>query len=291
MLLAALALTAVVAVAPAQASASVYVGTGPGYFLAFEIRNGHPYVLALTARTYCRGTGAHRSEHLGSGPAGMFASPARMSKTGEGYRGFDETYYPLWREHAVIEADVRHRRAIVGNFVMAYEDAESECWTGGYRGDFKVAFRARKYIPISSPRARSLVARGGGGGIYFAKTEALETLIRRLPDKSLEVRGEVGQRCPTPAAETDPPRVPMFSGLIAAAPLGNHGGFRKNWHFYGAGRHRATYNERMSMTGRVKPAVLVGRYHRVKVRKRGERVIRRCETGARFRAKRYVRAR
>jgi hypothetical protein len=289
----ALALALVMALAgvgPAHAKASIYVGAGHGYFVAFEIQNGHPYVLALTDTTYCHGTGAHRAEHVGVHPSGMFAAPARMRKTREGFRGTDEVEFPLWREHAVVQAKFRGRRAIVGTFTMAYEERETECRTGGYGGDPKVSFTARKYIPVGSHvgRSRALL---GEAGVYFSHAGFVETLIR-WSHGVLEIRGAVRQRCRIPASETDPPTVPLLSGGIDAVLLGDHGGFRAQRHYHGGGRRRGIHDERISMTGRFKPDLLTGRYFRVKVRKRVGRVIRRCETGpVRFRAKRYVRAR
>lgn len=271
----------------AYGSASLYVASGPGYSAAFKVRAGRVYVLALDARAFCRGTGSHSDEH-GKGSFKVFRKPVRMRHTKEGLRGRFEIDAGLWREDAVVRAR-RHRGAITGTLAASFSEEESECRTGSYGGDPQVPFKAVRYVPVGSPRAGNPSA--GRGRVYFTNAGSVEVYLRRVRGKVIGLRGAAQQVCPVPASASHPPRVPLFF-YPENALLGGDGNFKQHDHFHGASRHRGRYDERMWITGRFEPGAVVGRYHRVKTRKRGDRVIRRCETGpVSYRAIRYVPAR
>lgn len=287
MLAVGIALVAAFAAAPAQAKTSIYVGVGPEYFAAFKIEDGRPYVLAVDAHIYCRGTGTHSDQREGEGTAERFPAPVRMRPTPEGLRGVDELRGRLETESVVVRARIRRGR-VVGTIVATHGGYEFRCKTGGYFGDREIPFEAVRYVPVGSPRASHYGDRSAAGRIYFTHAGPLEVFLHRLGPRVVDIRGAARQRCPLPASESHPPRVPLFS-LIAGGEIGDRGGFREHWHQYGPARRHATFNESITLTGKLKNKFAVGSYSRVKVKKRGERIIRRCETGpVSYRAVRYV---
>jgi hypothetical protein len=285
-----LALVAALAgAASAYGRASIYVASGPGYSAAFKVRAGRVYVLALDARAYCRGTGSHSHEHS-KGSFQAFPSPTRMRHTKKGLRGSDKFDAGLWSERAVVRAS-HHRGAIVGTLAATYNDEETECRTGSYEGDPKLPFKAVRYLPANAVSAGGGSSGRGRGQVFFTNAGSVEVYLRRVRGKVIGIRGAVTQACPIPASVSRPPRVSLF-GSAENAPLGGDGTFKRRLHFHGASRHRVRYDERMWMTGTFEAGSVVGRYHRVKTRKRGDRVLRRCETGPlSYRAVRYVPAR
>jgi hypothetical protein len=290
MLVVAVALLGIAAGAgSAYGSASLYVASGPGYSAAFKARAGRVYVMALDARAYCRGTGSHSDEHS-KGSFNVFPTPVRMRHTKEGLRGADHLDAGLWSESGVVRGRF-HRGAITGTLAAFFNDEETECRTGSYDGDPQIPFKAVRYVPLGSARAGRSSAGRGRGRVYFTNSGSVEVYLRRVGGKLIGLRGAARQVCPIPASASHPPRVPLFF-YPENALLGGDGNFKRHDHFHGARRHRFKYDERMWMTGRFEPGAVVGRYHRVKTRKRGDRVLRRCETGpVSYRAIRYVPAR
>jgi hypothetical protein len=287
MLAMAVVLAATLAGVPsAHGRASIYVASGPGYSAAFKVRAGRAYVLALDARAYCRGTGSHSGEH-NRGWFNVFSTPTRMRPSREGLRGVENVEAPLWSERAVVRAHLR-RGAVVGTFAVTYDSEETECRSGSYAKSPKVPFKAVRYLPAGAPGAGRRSDRGVGQ-VYFTNAGSVEVFLRRVKGRVVGIRGAVKQWCPVPGSES--PRVPLF-GLPEAAPLGGNGDFKRREHFHGASRNGRRYDERMWLTGRVQPGAVVSSYHRVKTRKRGDRIVRRCEAGpVSYRAIRYVRAR
>lgn len=272
----------------AYGKAALYVASGPGYSAAFKVRAGRAYVLALDARAYCRGTGSHSDEHS-RGSFEAFPAPVRMRHTKKGLRGADRVDAGLWSERAVVRGRLR-RGAIVGTLAATFNDEETECRTGSHDGDPKIPFRAVRYVPLDASRAGGRSGRGAGR-VYFTNAGSVEVYLRRVKGRVVGIRGAARQACPIPASGTRPPRVSLFGSADNAA-LDGDGSFKHRLHFHGASRHRGRYDERMWLTGRFEPGAVVGRYHRVKTRKRGDRVVRRCETGpVDYRAIRYVPAR
>lgn len=286
----AMALVAAMAGAPAQASTSIYVGAGHGYFAAFKVEDGHPFVLGLDVRSYCRGTGAHSDENEGQLILERFTAPVPMAPTREGLWAEDETYRYYRSERAVVRARFQ-RGEVGGTLVGAYDEKNFQCQSGRYRGSPKVRFRAIRYVRVGSARARRPSGSPRVGGIYYTRAGGIEVLLRRTSPSEVEVRGAVGQRCTVPASESNPPRVPIFP-YISDPTIWDRGGFRERFHEYGPGRGHTTFGERATLTGRLETKFAVGRYLRVKAKKRGDRIVRRCETKpVHYRAIRYLPAR
>ncbi|HET7507165.1 MAG TPA: hypothetical protein VFJ53_02290 [Solirubrobacterales bacterium] len=276
--------------APAQASTAIYVGAGDGYFAAFKVEDGHPSVLAVDAHIYCLGTGSHSDEDAGQGTAERFPAPVRLRPTAEGLRGFDELRGPYETESAMVRARIRRGR-FVGTIVATHGGPGFRCQSGSYRGDPEIPFEAARYVRAGAPNARRRKGDRATGAIYFAHMKRVEVFLRRRGPRYVDVRGAARQRCTIPAGAAHLPRVPLFE-RITGPRIGNGGRFREHWHDYGPARKHMTYDERITLTGAMGPRATIGSYSRIKVKKRGRRIARRCETDpVRYKAFRYVPAR
>jgi hypothetical protein len=278
---------AALAAAPAQASTSLYVSGGHGNNVVFKVEDGHPYVLAVDARNYCRGTGAHSDERQAVFTLERFRGPVWMRQTPEGLRAADVTYAYYRSESAVVRARF-HRGAIVGTFVARYEEKDFQCQSRNYFGSPKVRFKAVRYVRVGAAAAHNPGNRTRAGGIYFTNAGPIEVLLRRVSPEAVEVRGATAQRCTLRASEPHPPRVALFAE-VADPIIGDRDRFREHSHGYGPARKHTTFDERATVAGSLRTRFAIGRYWRVKVKKRDARTVRRCETASvRFRAARYV---
>jgi hypothetical protein len=288
-MLAAMAVPVAVALAaaPAQAGTALYVSGGHGNNVVFKVEDGRPYVLAVDARSYCRGTGAHSDERQAEFTLERFRGPVRMRQTPEGLRAADLTYTYYRNESAIVRARF-HRGAIVGTFVARYDEKDFQCQSRSYFGSPKVRFKAVRYVRVGAAAARNPGGHTRAGGIYFTNAGSIEVLLRRVSPKAVEVRGATAQRCALPASEWHPPRVPLFAEL-ADTIIGDRDRFRDHSHRFGPARKHTTFDERATVSRRLRARFATGRYWRVKVKKRDERIVRRCKTASvRFRAVRYV---
>lgn len=275
---------------PAQASTSIYVGADDDYFVAFKVEDGHPYVLAVDAHIYCRGTGSHSDEDAGQGTAERFPAPVRMRPTPEGFRGVDEHEGPYKSERAVVRGRIQ-QGIFVGTIVATHSGYEFRCQSGSSHGDPQIPFEAVRYVRAAAAAdARGQENGSAAGDIYFTHEERVEVFLHRL-GLWVDVRGAARQRCSIPASAAHPPPAPLFE-LITGPRIGDGGRFREHWHEYGPARKHMTYDERITLTGTVGPRAAVGSYSRIKVKRKGARITRRCETDpVRYEALRYVPAR
>jgi hypothetical protein len=286
---------------PARAAAAegppLYVGSGPGWSIAFKVEGAKVSIIGLDATVYCEKFIPQRK--MAPAVWKFFPTPALMRGEDDGLTGSEGSGTPKSEWRMQVDATVAGEE-IRGSFEYLQTGEPGWCQTVDYPASgnpAEVPFEAVRYeLAHGAPPSASV-----DRAVYYGSRGPLETFFT-VSGSHLALRGTVGSGCLLRTAKRGPGRrpldpnllsafkapIPILSGILKPSLSSDGTSFREKlrtppaWAYDGFG-------EAIRVAGSVSDEAITGTYYRrfhTYFPKPGKRV---CQTGPLpFRAQRYL---